>query len=75
MPTPPIAATVRPSSARRTPARARSMGPLRQRGIDTPARIFEKIVRLAGPAEIREVWVAGRVVAGTAGPAGPAGPP
>lgn len=33
-------------------------------GIDDEARLFEKIVRLAGPADITSVWVAGRRVAG-----------
>jgi guanine deaminase len=37
-------------------------------GIDTPERTFEKIVRLAGPAEIVAVWVDGRRVAGDAAP-------
>lgn len=32
--------------------------------LDTPARVFEKVVRLAGPAEISDVWVAGRRVSG-----------
>ena len=32
--------------------------------IDTPARVFEKIVRLAGPADIVDVWVDGRRVVG-----------
>lgn len=32
--------------------------------IDTPERVFEKIVRLAGPSEISDVWVAGRRVQG-----------
>lgn len=32
--------------------------------IDDDARVFEKIVRLAGPAEISDVWVAGRRVTG-----------
>ena len=31
-------------------------------GIDNEERLFEKIVRLAGPADIRRVWVAGRQV-------------
>jgi len=30
--------------------------------VDDPARIFEKIVHLAGPSEITDVWVAGRQV-------------
>jgi guanine deaminase len=33
-------------------------------GIDNEARLFEKIVRLAGPYDITSVWVAGRRVAG-----------
>ena len=33
-------------------------------GIDDEARLFEKIVRLAGPADITSVWVGGRRVAG-----------
>jgi guanine deaminase len=33
-------------------------------GIDTEARLFEKIVRLAGAADITTVWVAGRRVLG-----------
>ena len=32
-------------------------------GLDTPARVFEKIVRLAGPEDITAVWVDGRRVA------------
>jgi guanine deaminase len=32
--------------------------------IDDETRLFEKIVRLAGPADITSVWVAGRRVAG-----------
>ena len=32
-------------------------------GIDTEDRLFEKIVHLAGPADIRTVWVSGRCVA------------
>lgn len=32
--------------------------------IDTDERVFEKIVRLASPADITDVWVAGRRVAG-----------
>ena len=32
-------------------------------GIDTEERLFEKIVHLAGPADIRTVWISGRVVA------------
>lgn len=28
--------------------------------VDTPARLLEKIVHLAGPTEVTEVWVAGR---------------
>lgn len=34
-------------------------------GIDDEARIFEKIVRLAGPADIGTVWVSGRPVSGS----------
>ncbi len=30
--------------------------------LDTPERVFEKVVRLAGPAEISAVWVNGRQV-------------
>jgi len=33
-------------------------------GIDDEERLFEKIVRLSGPADITDVWVAGRRVAG-----------
>lgn len=33
-------------------------------GIDDEPRLFEKIVRLAGPADITSVWVKGRRVAG-----------
>jgi guanine deaminase len=33
--------------------------------VDDEARLFEKIVRLAGPSEIARVWVAGREVAGS----------
>ena len=33
-------------------------------GIDDEERLFEKIVRLAGPADITDVWVAGRRVSG-----------
>jgi guanine deaminase len=33
-------------------------------GIDDETRLFEKIVRLAAPADITSVWVAGRRVAG-----------
>lgn len=33
--------------------------------VDDEARLFEKIVRLAGPSEITHVWVAGREVAGS----------
>lgn len=32
--------------------------------VDDDARIFEKLVRLAGPTEITDVWVAGRHVVG-----------
>lgn len=32
------------------------------RDVDGPDRVFEKLVRLAGPADITAVWVAGRVV-------------
>ena len=43
-----------------------SASPLRAwPGIDDHARVFEKIVHLARPADIREVWVAGRRVDGT----------
>jgi guanine deaminase len=35
-------------------------------GLDTPERVFEKLVRLAGPSDITGVWVDGRRVAGTA---------
>ena len=31
-------------------------------GLDTPERVFEKVVRLAGPPEITAVWVDGRQV-------------
>ena len=31
-------------------------------GIDTPERVFEKLVRLAGPEDITRVWVDGRPV-------------
>lgn len=34
-------------------------------GIDDERRIFEKIVRLAGPHDISAVWVAGRLVSGS----------
>ncbi len=34
--------------------------------VDDELRIFEKVVRLAGPSDITDVWVAGRRVAGTA---------
>ena len=34
-------------------------------GIDTPERVFEKLVRLAAPADITDVWVDGRRVAGS----------
>ncbi len=34
-------------------------------GLDDDARTFEKIVRLATPADITDVWVAGRRVAGS----------
>jgi guanine deaminase len=34
-------------------------------GLDDDARIFEKIIRLATPADISDVWVAGRRVAGS----------
>ena len=30
--------------------------------VDTPERVFEKMVRLAGPADITGVWVDGRRV-------------
>jgi guanine deaminase len=33
-------------------------------GIDDDERVFEKIVRLARPADIQSVWVAGRRVTG-----------
>ena len=33
--------------------------------LDGPDRIFEKLIRLAGRDDVREVWVAGRRVAGT----------
>ncbi len=43
-----------------------SASPLRAwPGIDDHARVFEKIVHLARPADIREVWVAGRRVDAT----------
>ncbi len=46
---------------------ARPGSPLRVwDGIDDDDRTFEKIVRLATPADITDVWVAGRRVAGTA---------
>lgn len=32
-------------------------------GLDGPERVFEKLVHLAGPADIARVWVAGRPVA------------
>jgi guanine deaminase len=32
--------------------------------VDTPERVFEKVVRLAGPADIAGVWVEGRTVVG-----------
>jgi guanine deaminase len=32
-------------------------------GLDGPERVFEKLVHLAGPADIARVWVAGRQVA------------
>lgn len=35
--------------------------------VDDDRRIFDKIVRLAGPADITDVWVAGRRVAGAGG--------
>jgi cytosine/adenosine deaminase-related metal-dependent hydrolase len=35
-------------------------------GLDTPQRVFEKVVRLAGPPDISAVWVDGRLVAGDA---------
>jgi len=35
-------------------------------GVDDDARSFEKVVRLAEPADLTDVWVAGRRVAGTA---------
>jgi guanine deaminase len=42
---------------------SQSGGPLRAWiGLDTPERIFEKIVRLTSPAEIITVWVGGRKV-------------
>lgn len=45
---------------------ARTGSPLRVwDGIDDDARIFEKIVRLATPVDITDVWVSGRRVAGT----------
>jgi len=31
--------------------------------LDTPTRVFEKIVRLAGPLDMNQVWVAGRAIA------------
>jgi guanine deaminase len=34
-------------------------------GIDDEARVFEKIVRLAGPDDISAVWVSGRQVSGS----------
>ena len=34
-------------------------------GIDDEDRAFEKIIRLAGPADITDVWVSGRRVAGS----------
>jgi guanine deaminase len=34
-------------------------------GLDNDARTFEKIVRLATPADITDVWVAGHRVAGS----------
>ena len=34
-------------------------------GLDDEARVFEKIVRLAGSSDISHVWVAGRRVAGS----------
>jgi guanine deaminase len=38
-------------------------------GIDSPERTFEKLVRLAGPADIISVWVDGRrVLEGRTGP-------
>ena len=38
-------------------------GPLRVWSqVDDHLRVFEKIVHLAGPAEVRQVWVAGRLV-------------
>ena len=37
--------------------------------LDGPDRVFEKIVRLAGPADFRFVWVAGRPVADSNGTA------
>lgn len=44
---------------------ARPGSPLRiWDGIDDDARTFEKVVRLAGPSDISDVWVAGRRVAG-----------
>ena len=35
-------------------------------GVDDDARSFEKVVRLAEPADFTDVWVAGRRVAGAA---------
>lgn len=44
---------------------ARPGSPLRMwNGVDDDARMFEKIVRLATPADITDVWVAGRRVTG-----------
>ena len=34
-------------------------------GIDNDERLFEKIVRLAGPSDITAVWVSGRTVHST----------
>jgi guanine deaminase len=33
--------------------------------LDTPERVFEKVVRLASPPDITAVWVDGRLTAGT----------
>ncbi|MEP1125586.1 MAG: amidohydrolase family protein, partial [Ilumatobacter sp.] len=46
---------------------ARPGSPLRVwDGVDDDDRTFEKVVRLATPADITDVWVSGRRVAGTA---------
>jgi guanine deaminase len=37
-----------------------SAGLRRWAELDDEARLFEKIVRLAGPGDLAEVWVAGR---------------